>query len=425
MSERRADVLIIGAGPAGLAAAKGVAEQGRQALLVDNNPQVGGQIWRDGPNAQLPAEARQLRAALSDNNVSILTGARVVRAAGDHALLLETAGDHVFVSYEALILCTGARERLLPFPGWTLPGVTGAGGLQALLKGGYEVSGDRVVVAGSGPLLLASAHAADQAGADLAAIAEQASLGALARFAGILWRWPSKARQSVALASSRYRWGSYVTEALGDRRLEAVRLRRANGKEQVIRCDRLACGYGLVPNEELGVLLGCEIEHGAIRIDERQATTRAGVFAAGECTGIGGSELAQTEGRIAGLQAVAANVDAATWSARRRWQGFADALARTFVLNDALRQLARPGTIICRCEDVPRRALDGEAGWTTAKLENRCGMGACQGRVCGPATEFLYDWQRSSVRPPVYPARVETLAEYHATEDEPSGQHGI
>lgn len=423
MNDLETDVLIVGAGPAGLSAARAVAERGRRALLIDDNPQVGGQIWRDGPNAELPAVAVRLETAVSDQNVPVVTGARIVNALGERTLLIETADNSAVVTYEALILCTGARERLLPFPGWTLPGVTGAGGLQALIKGGYDVRDQRVVVAGSGPLLLATAHAASNAGAQLARIAEQASLSALAGFTSTLWRWPSKARQSVALASAHYRWHTHVTEALGDRHLEAVRLRHANGRQQTIRCDRLACGYGLVPNNELGTLLGCATRDGAIRVDGRQATSQTGIFAAGECTGIGGSELAMAEGRIAGRQAsTAESVDDTARTARRHWQAFADALAATFVLDDALRHLPRPDTPICRCEDVPRRVLDGEPGWVAAKLENRCGMGACQGRICGPATEFLYGWHRPPPRSPIHPTRIESLAECRIADRGPDGE---
>lgn len=411
MRELNTDILIVGAGPAGLSAARAAAEHDGRILLVDDNPQVGGQIWRDGPNAHPPAEAMRLRAAVGEKNIDLLTGARVVSAGGERSLLIETADDSVWITCEALVLCTGARERMLPFPGWTLPGVTGAGGLQALIKSGYDVRADRVVVAGSGPLLLATARMAGQSGARVVRTAEQAPLAALARFAGALWRWPSKARQSVTLANPRYRWGSHVTEALGDRHVEAVRLQRADGRKQTLRCDRLACGYGLVPNDELGALLGCATRGGAIVVDDAQATSLPSVFAAGECTGIGGSELALAEGRIAALQAIGATVEETTRTARRHWQIFADALARTFVLDDALRRLARPETLVCRCEDVPRRVLDDEPDWVAAKLENRCGMGACQGRICGPATEFLYSWHRPPPRPPVHPARIETLAE--------------
>ena len=156
MSEQ-AEVLIIGAGPAGLSAALAAADDGMQVVLLDDNPLPGGQIWRDGAGAQVPAQARRLRDVV-DNHASIqrYAATRVVARAGSHALLVEDAERGWVIAYHKLILCTGARELLLPFPGWTLPGVTGAGGLQALIKGGLPVAGERTVIAGSGPLLLLS-----------------------------------------------------------------------------------------------------------------------------------------------------------------------------------------------------------------------------------------------------------------------------
>ncbi|MEN1606837.1 FAD/NAD(P)-binding oxidoreductase, partial [Pseudomonas aeruginosa] len=134
-------------------------------------------------------------------------------------------------------------ELLLPFPGWTLPGVTGAGGLQALAKGGLPLAGQRLVVAGSGPLLLASAASASQCGARLLRVAEQAPARTLAAFAVRLPRWPGKLWQAAGLFARSYRADSYVLAALGEERLEAVRLREG-GRVREIACERLACGFG-------------------------------------------------------------------------------------------------------------------------------------------------------------------------------------
>ena len=161
LQTRHCDVLIIGAGPAGLAAAVAAAPSGASITVVDDNPAPGGQIWRDGPSVSLPQPAKQLRAALAQHtNITMLSGTRVVATLPHQHLLLEDSDTGWRQSYGQLILCTGARERLLPFPGWTLPGVTGAGGLQALIKGGLSVKGQRIVVAGTGPLLLAAADTA-------------------------------------------------------------------------------------------------------------------------------------------------------------------------------------------------------------------------------------------------------------------------
>ncbi len=404
------DILIVGAGPAGMAAALAAAPSGASIALLDDNPAAGGQIWRDGPLVTLPAVARQQRQALAEAaNIDLHNGVRVIAAPGGKRLLLEDEQQGHLVGYDKLIVCTGARELLLPFPGWTLPGVTGAGGLQALIKGGMPMADQRLVIAGSGPLLLACAATARVAGARLLRIAEQAPLSALAGFAARLPRWPGKASQAVRLSDRCYRSGTHVLAALGTDRLEAVRLSR-NGKVSEMACDRLACGFGLIPNTELAQVLGCALDSRAIRVDAYQTTTLTDYFAAGECTGFGGSELARSEGRIAGHAAIGEIKQAkAHFAERAHWQGFADLLARTFRLDSRLKDLADPQTLVCRCEDVPYSAMAGHSSWIEAKLESRCGMGACQGRICGAASDILFGWQPPKPRQPISPARIATL----------------
>lgn len=406
------DLLIIGAGPAGMAAALAAAPSGARIVLVDDNPLPGGQIWRDGPQADVPAQARSMRDDLQGfPNISLYSATKVIARNGPRQLLLEDAERGWLISYRKLILCTGAREVLLPFPGWTLPGVTGAGGLQALIKGGLPVRNQRLVIAGSGPLLLASAATAQAKGAHVLRIAEQASLAAVAGFAAQLWRWPNKARQAVGLLNTHYRPATHVIAALGTDRLEGVRIQTGKQIEE-IPCERLACGFGLVPNVELGQALGCQVLDRAITVDEWQATRLEHHYAAGECTGFGGSELALLEGRIAGYAAMGLQPQAkALWPQRQRWQGFADALQRSFALGPAVKKLAEPDTLVCRCEDVSYAALAHHPDWKHAKLTTRCGMGACQGRICSTATHTLFGWEPPAARPPFSPARVGTLME--------------
>lgn len=411
-----ADLVIVGAGPAGLAAADAAADSGARIVLLDDNPAPGGQIWRDGPGVQLPAAARRLRARLAAHaDVRIVTGVRVVAATAPHELLLEDADRAWQLRWGRLILATGARELLLPFPGWTLPGVTGAGGLQALIKGGLPVAGERIVVAGSGPLLLAAAATARQAGAQVLRVAEQAALGAVVRFALGLPRWPSKAWQALHLRDAAWRAGTRVQAAQGNAHLEGVQLLGPDEQSEHIACERLACGFGLVPNTELGRLLGCATvdRHGwpALAVDDWQATSRPGVLAAGECTGVGGNERARVQGAIAGHAAVGQNHRAQTLRhALAHWNAFAGRLHDSFALGETVRRLPPPETLVCRCEDVLLSALAGHAGWAEAKLQTRCGMGACQGRICGAATRVLFGWDLPTPRPPLAPVRVGTLA---------------
>ena len=404
------DLLIIGGGPAGMAAALAAANSGVRIVLLDDNPTPGGQIWRDGAQAHLPVEARRMRERLlACANVHCHTATRVIASAADKTLLVENAEQGWLISYDRLILCTGARELLLPFPGWTLPGVTGAGGLQALIKGGLPVRGERLVIAGSGPLLLASAATARHHGAQVLRIAEQARRTAVMGFAMQLPRWPGKSWQALSLFDARYRTGTHVLEALGRDTLEGVRLLQ-QGQTVELACDRLACGFGLIPNTQLGQALGCELAGQALAVDAWQATTRRDHYAAGECTGFGGSELALVEGAIAGHAAVGDTAAAERlWARRGRWQGFARALNDAFALDARLKGLPQGDTVVCRCEDVAYEALSGHADWREAKLASRCGMGACQGRVCGAALEHLFGWTPPIPRPPFSPARIETL----------------
>jgi NADPH-dependent 2,4-dienoyl-CoA reductase/sulfur reductase-like enzyme len=411
------DVLIVGAGPAGMAAAVAAAPSGAAIVVIDDNPVPGGQIWRDGPGAHLPPVARQLREAMARcANVRLCIGTRVVAVPAPGQLLLEDAERGWRVHWKKLILCTGARELLLPFPGWTLPGVTGAGALQALIKAGMPVAGERIVVAGSGPLLLAAAATANQAGARVVQVAEQASLASVAGFALRLARWPGKAAQALMLVNRHYRASAHVVAALGRQRVEAARIRRGSRHDTEIACDRIACGFGLVPNTQLGQALGCALAPAgghaqALAVDAWQQSSVPGIYAAGESTGIGGSERALVQGSIAGHAAVGDTAAAQRRSAERaRWNTFSAQLHRCFALDPALKQLPAPDTLVCRCEDVPHAALADCAGWTDAKLHSRCGMGACQGRVCGAAAQFLFGWTPSAPRPPLSPARIATLA---------------
>lgn len=419
MKQLSFDIAVAGAGPAGLAAAAAAAGRGATVALIDDNLAPGGQIWRGGAEQAPSAEAGRYFAAIRAPGVTLLAGTRVIAPLGDHRLLLETADDAAALGCGRLILATGARERFLPFPGWTLPGVFGAGGLQALAKGGLPVAGKRVVVAGSGPLLVAVAAYLKQRGAMVLMIAEQAPWRSLLAFGARLLGEPARLRQAggfgAKLLGVTFRAGCWVAEACGDERLRAVTLRQG-GRSWQVDCDYLACGFGLIPNAELAAALGCELEPGgfpgAVAADHFQRSSQPWVWCAGEAAGVGGLETALLEGRIAGLAAAGDMAAAEPLLARRdRARRFARALERHFALRGELKTLARPDTIICRCEDVPFAALSGYAGWRAAKLQTRCGMGACQGRICGAATQLLFGWGQDSIRPPIAPARLGSLAQ--------------
>jgi NADPH-dependent 2,4-dienoyl-CoA reductase/sulfur reductase-like enzyme len=423
VSDRRQfDVLVVGGGPAGIAAACCAAEAALRVAIADDNSALGGQIWRGEHSSPSSKEAESWYQRVKDLRVEHLPGTRVFAQADSHTLLAETDSSVCEFSFRGLIIATGARERFLPFPGWTLPNVMGAGGLQALAKSGWNVRGRKVVVAGTGPLLLAVAAHLKEYGAKVRLIAEQASQRQLLLFALGLCRQPSKLKDALSLRRQLlgvpYLNGCWPVAAEGKQKLETVTLRRG-AKTWCVSCDYLACGFHLVPNTELAALLGCAIENGKVRVDDLQQTTLPNVYCAGEPTGIGGLELSLLEGQIAGYSAAGRQDSARRLFANRnkmRW--FAAALERAFALRPELQELARPETLVCRCEDVSLSRLREHSSWRAAKLLTRCGMGPCQGRVCGPALEFLLDWKPDSVRPPVFPVRVESLIAASRTDSE-------
>jgi D-hydroxyproline dehydrogenase subunit alpha len=407
------EVAVIGGGPAGIAAAVAASKSGATVAVLDDNPGMGGQIWRGEAQKGTSSESAAWFSRLRHSPVQVVLGARVFHVA-DGKLTAETDRAVLDVSYQQLIVATGARELFLPFPGWTLPNVFGAGGLQALMKTGLPVEGKRILVAGTGPLLFAVAAYARQQGAKVLAICEQTTFLPIARLAAATVRVPAKLKDALRFAWELRgvpHWNScWPVAALGRDHLERVRVLR-DGRLREIECDYLACGFHLIPNLELARLIGCAIEKGFVRVDNFQRTSVPRVYCAGEPTGIGGLQLALVEGQIAGYAATRDEHSARRlFSERARQARFAAQIKATFRLRPELKSLADRDTLLCRCEDVPFEQVSPFESWRAAKLHTRCGMGPCQGRVCGSAAEFLFGWSVDSVRPPVFAVQCASLA---------------
>lgn len=421
MSAIDAEIVIVGAGPAGMAAA--VAASGRRVIVVDDNAAPGGQIWR---GSQGKGAARHWSNLFRRAATRLISSSRVIGLGPSaNSLLVENPDGCVTVTFGRLVIATGARELFLPFPGWTLPNVVGVGGLQALAKSGVSLEGKRVVIAGSGPLLLAVAAHLRSKGAHIGLIAEQASFPKLAAFGARLLRFPAKLREAarleLQLLGVPFHSSAWVEAGHGKCSVASATI-FSGGRRWLEPCDFLAVAYGLTPNLEVPALLGCEIRDGFVVVDSVQQTSVPGVYCAGEPTGIGGVELALLEGGIAGACAADRTDALASQRVRRdRWSSFANALRQAFALRPELRSLAKPDTLVCRCEDVQACAIQAHHSWRGAKLHTRCGMGPCQGRICGPAVEFLHGWRPESVRPPLFPARVSSLACPQAASDLQNG----
>ncbi|MDC8784574.1 FAD-dependent oxidoreductase [Roseateles koreensis] len=435
MSLLHADVLVVGAGPAGIAAVCTLAEAGKSVIWIDAGLRAGGQIWR----SDIPQPWRE-RLTRAQHQVRWLSGHTVIAAemspAGHTQLLLHNLQspltDAHSVEAPHVLLALGARERFLPFPGWTLPGVTGAGALQALAKEGAPLRGKRVVLAGSGPLLWAAAHTLQVHGALLELLAEQASRSQLVSFTMRLnpQLWTQTVRLAWALRRVPQRQSCWVERALGDEKLEAVQL--TDGQRRWTQpCEALGVGFGLLPNTELAELMGCQLKDGAIQVDARQQTSRPGIYAAGECTGIAGMHKAVLEGQLAAQALLSGNSGGAGLArlagALQRARRHGDLLQRQFTLRPELFKLADAQTLICRCEDVNLGALKTHQHWRDAKLQTRCGMGACQGRICGPICQDVLGWPADpgvrGVRMPLQPAPIAALLANHKPIDSDSTIH--
>ncbi|MFJ4471776.1 FAD-dependent oxidoreductase [Streptomyces sp. NPDC089424] len=438
---------VIGAGPAGLAAALAAAAAGVRVTLVDSAPDAGGQFYRQpasGLGARRPQALhhhwrtwrrlregldRQLAAGtvvhLPDHHVWCVE--RHADGLTVHALLGPLQEEGVAVDADAVVLATGGYETVLPFPGWTLPGVVTAGGAQAMLKSGLVLPGRTAVVAGTGPLLLPVATGLAAAGARVAALVEHSGPGALARHSRALAARPAKLAEGAGYAARLLRRRipvlarHTVVEAHGDQRLESVTVaaldaggRVRPGSRRRVACDTLAVGHGMLPHTDLAATLGCRLDGVAVHVDDEQRTDVPGVWAAGEATGVGGADLALAEGHIAGRSAAARlngrRPDARTWSAAARSRA---ALRRFSAALDALyappahwAEQVGQDTLVCRCEEVPAsavRAAVGELGAgdvRTVKLLTRAGMGWCQGRMCATAVAALAGCPPTPARTP-------------------------
>ncbi len=422
----RVELLVIGAGPAGLAAAAEASAAGVETLVIDSTAATGGQYYaRPSGSAHFDGLPEEVVGGLREDRVEVRLGTSAWGVFGDRVALIDSRRSYV-VEPSAVVLATGGYERPLPFPGWDLPGVVAPGGIQRLLKVSRVVPQGRIVIAGSGPFLLAVAADLRAVGADVVAVAESRSRRQLLGMVPEIARSRRQRRESLRMLRS----------------LRGVSLRFGSGVERVsdgalileggerIEADLICVGHGFSPRLDLASAFGLRVEAGSVAVDKALATSREGLFAAGEATGIGGVVVAALEGRIAGRAAAqrlgGVQGESRLVGLRRELAGparFAARLERTYPAPAVLSK-ATPETTICRCEQValasltlaterPAAALDPRA----IKAELRCGMGPCQGVVCQESVRAATGWQGESdlghmpkVRPPLSFVTVGALA---------------
>lgn len=451
------DIVVIGAGPAGMAAALQSRELGLTVALVDEQPDPGGQIYRaveraeaEGRAVTLGEEYRRglgLARALRNSGANYLPSHQAWQVERDGRVYLTNGAVSRVISGRRVVVAVGAMERPVPIPGWTLPGVMTVGSAQILLKTIALLPDEDVWIAGSGPLALACATQIVACGGRLAGILDTSRTAerraALPHWRGALrgWRYLAKGLSYYAAlrrAGVRIVTGVEAVQAQGESKLERVRWRiGTNWKSAHAR--GLLLHEGVIPNTQMTQSLGCghtwsSAQHCFYPVaDAFGATDVETVFVAGDCGGIGGARVAEQAGRLAAVgayaslrQLPAAQRKRMAVPARRKLnahlaiRGFLDALY------PPAPELLAPGdsVVVCRCEGVTaervREAVAlGCRGPNQVKAFTRCGMGPCQGRMCGPAVTGIIaqalnaspqDVGGFRVRPPLVPLRLGELA---------------
>jgi thioredoxin reductase/bacterioferritin-associated ferredoxin len=463
-------LVVIGGGPAGLSAAIAAARAGTSVLVIDENLQAGGQIYRQLPESYHVNDSAFLGVDYADgqallqqvqdlsDRIAIWNDALVwsvfesKQPAEARELAVARGDDLVLLQAGAIVVATGAYERPVPVPGWTLPGVMTAGGAQVLLKSQRVFPGQRVLLAGTGPLQLVVGNQMLDAGMEVVAVADCASNFNAWRFLPDLVRRPDLIKQGLDYLFRLKRSGvqmlrSHVLQAVeGDTQADRAVLgkvdstgRPVGSDKKTFDIDTVCIGYGLIPSVWLTSMLNCTHTYNPLvggwipAYNENMQTDQPGVFVAGDGAGIAGVLAARSEGKIAGLYAAAHNgnlpIAQVEQEARPERKNLATlgkfrrALDHMYRIHPDLYANISDDTIVCRCEGVPageiRKAIrEGTPALNDIKKRTRCGMGYCQGTNCTPtiaamlAREFGVEPETITMmttRPPARPIPLSLL----------------
>jgi NADPH-dependent 2,4-dienoyl-CoA reductase/sulfur reductase-like enzyme len=449
------DLLVVGGGPAGLAAAAEASSLGLSVLLADERPTLGGQIFKqpgllvrdDRALGGDHLRGRALIEAAERSGASVLLRTSCIALRGTEAVLVTEGEPARVVTAGAVLVAAGAHDRPVVFPGWTLPGVLTAGAAQTIVKAHRVAPGERVLFAGSGPLALAFPAQLHHYGVNVVAALEAgpmpgpaslARLFAAARGNVQLLRDAARYRLELLRGRVPLRHRRIVVRAEGGERVASAvhaevdaEWRVVPGTEESIEVDALCVGYGFFPSVELLRVAGCELRYdeglgGPVAVVDRwQRTTVPGVSAAGDGTGVRGSYVAEDQGRLAALGLVEDEARAAP--VRRRLERrlrFQQVLGRMYRVGPGIYELATPETVVCRCEELRRdeldRAIEATSDVNVVKAYTRVTMGLCQGRNCQRQVAALIgaryglamkDLPYATPRSPVRPTPLSAIAD--------------
>lgn len=460
----QAPLVVVGAGPAGLSAAIAAADLGVDVLVIDENLQAGGQIYRRMSREFQTGDTKPLGAdyaaggalldqvrAMSDR-ITIWNEARLWSVFEQRTLAVERDERLFLIEAEAVVVATGAYDRPVAVPGWTLPGVMTCGGAQVLVKSQRVRPGRRVLVAGTGPLLLVVANQLLDADVDVVAVAETAGLARVWGNAFGLLQQPALVRRGLKYMRSLRRASvplmrRYTLASIdGTDQVQRATLVRVDHQQRPIAgqtksfdVDTVLMGYGFLPNTAVARMLGCSHVYDRLsgswspRFDAQMRTDQESVYVAGDCAGVAGVLVARQQGALAGLFAACQITGSSSKRAERlagpirrrldRLSGFRAAMERMYPTGSGLYTHMDDATVICRCEEVTAGQIRGAMGEGTADLNDvkkrtRSGMGYCQGANCNPCMAAMLEREfdvdpRSIVtltgRPPIKPTGLAAL----------------
>ncbi len=453
---------VVGAGPAGILAASTAAAEGLRVTMIDENPLPGGQYYRQSPSEfefqnraaahSGHAEAAELYGRLDHPNIQVLKGMRVWGVFDGRTLALTDDKQTFLIKTDRVVLATGAFDRPLAFPGWTLPGIFGAGATLRLIKSQWVLPGRRILLAGLGPLQLVLADLLLKTGAHVVCVADAANPSQSWRhLPGFLGHW-DRIREAIQYRRSLLQnkvpllFNHAIISASGGEHVEKAQIARLDhngtpiaGTERSFEIDAVCLGYGLLPAYQLAAAFGCELRFDenlswfAPRHNEGMETSVPGVFVAGDVTDMGGVHVAAAEGQLAGLAAAyqLGSLDERAFRNRiapirarlHRLNRLTASLQGIYAFPRGLAHLVRNDTVICRCEEVRAKAISevistGAGDLHQVKLQTRAGMGYCQGRICNSLIAPIISAQTGrpldritpfTTRPPLQPLTLGAL----------------